>query len=165
MTPSRQTMLIDSLTGIARRVFDAVPIAEEWSAARISGEVSRVTGSRPDFNIVKGCLNSLCESKLVVEKQRGLFTRAKTTKLKEAIEVPKPQEAPTPAPPPETHTADPLVKAEQMSAAVRRMASDLLAIAKEIEDLALNVEQRIAEVERDVEKMRQLQSLLKSIGT
>lgn len=85
MTPARQQALVRGLTTVARKVFDATPINEPWSASQIDAELRRI-GTPKSIHMVTGCLNGLVKDGLVTEGPLRMFQRI----------VPRSYEPPTP---------------------------------------------------------------------
>ncbi len=160
------------LTGIAKKVFDAVPLATEWTTGQILSELHRVTGTRNDHRIVLGCLSTLVEQGLAREPTPGVFTRvalkkqpngddsrsqqrfdgpvlASTTRMLPVV-VPHCVEAPS-------H----LERIAVLAAEVRSLGALANDLAKRIEDIGLELETEMATTRKDSVKYRQLQELLK----
>lgn len=150
------------LNGVARKVFDAVPAQEVWSKEQICGEIRR-GGSNVGRDIVDSCLHTLRGRGLIKEPERGKFVRvqprpgyeppeeieceASAGKAKEECEMNK-----------KTETPDALGRLAGVAKLMRQAADD-------IEAAALDFEERAQAQDRDTEKLRQLQALLKSLGT
>lgn len=75
LSPSQHRNLVASQTGIAKKVFECVPIQEPWHISAIVTEVARSSSSRPDTHIVSGCLRTLCDVGLIREPTNGCFQR------------------------------------------------------------------------------------------
>ena len=157
------------LTGIARKVLEAVPIADTWSVTQLLSELRRA-GHTSDHKLVSGCLSSLVDTGLVREPVRGSFKRvniAPKPAQPSLKAVPSSDAAATPA------TPDPMDRAISLAAQVRALASSAIKIATELDDLALEVEGRIQQVEAgakqfcdagNLKEVLQLQELLNSIA-
>lgn len=160
-----------SVSGIARKVLDAVPLTETWPASKIIGEMVRMTSSSPDFKIVMGCLSTLVDQGLVREPKKGEFQRIKP---RPALAVASPAPADTVAEPltadaPEATVAtvaptEPIDRLAGLAATLKDLSVKVGAMAKEVEDVAISVEERIQTIHADTEKLRQLHALLKSLG-
>lgn len=160
-----------SLSGIAQKVLDSTPKAEAWTVSQISGELRR-SGKNIDLSVVAGCLSTMLRSGLVREPQSGSFIRVagkpKTTLAAvpteavctaEAIEPPKAE--------PQRQAADDrgtLAKLADLSCGVRAMALQFADLARAIDDVAIEVEERMQAINADSEKLAQLRALLKGIG-
>lgn len=173
MTPATIASLLQGQTSIARKLFEFVPIAEEWSEFQIANEMRRVTGSAPDLKVTRGCLRDLADSGLI-RHRNNQFRRAQAqekTKQKEAeMSAAK---AVT------TLQLNPAAKAEQKHAPSpieilgdiagsivalgKSVAEQLQQLAGRVEEAALQIEQGQEANAESLEKLKQLQSLLKSL--
>lgn len=164
MTPQKLAAAESGLNGIARKVLEAVPIQEPWSNKQIAAELSR-HGRNLDMRVVDGCLSHLRDNGLIKACESGAFVRvqakpkvvridrqAERTDETDETHRPARREDAMPTPQP-----DPLDKMAQLAAAARQLAND-------IENVALEIEARAQEIQRDTEKLRQLQALLKSLN-
>lgn len=151
----------ESLSGVAKRVLDAVPISEPWTATQICSELGR-HGSRVDFNIVLGCLNTHKQAGLVKEPMTQYFQRV-------AITVPAPKPAPAANVVPimdKLTEREPLDSIGAMAQRLREAGRALIMWAEDLEQVGIEYESRIeaaAKVSPEIEKLRQLQSLLQSL--
>lgn len=170
MQAAKMERIEKSVSGIARKVLDAVPLTETWPASKIIGEMVRMTSSSPDFKIVMGCLSTLVDQGLVREPKKGEFQRIKPRPAL-AVAPPAPSDAPAePAPAPVAAVAEvaaptePIDRLAALASTLKELSERVAAMAKDVEDVAISVEERIQTIHADTEKMRQLQALLKSIG-
>lgn len=151
----------ETLTGVAKRVLDAVPISEPWTAAAICTELGR-HGSRVDFNIVLGCLKTHQQAGLVKEPMTQYFQRVAPT-------MPAPKPAPAaanvvPLPMTEKLTErDPLESLGAMAQRLREAGRALVMWAEDLEQLGIEYESRVERAGHDGEKLRQLQAILQSL--
>lgn len=177
MNAAKLTRLEGGLTTVARKVLDAVPIQEPWEKQTIVMELRR-TGVATSVDIIEGCLRSLKDRGLVKEPRNGSFVRpqlriaaaANEDELDDAgDQTPPPTTTTTKATPVRTTTltVSPPATTERANTLTRLadLASSLRKTADEVDAIAIDVEERIAVIEKDGEKLRQLQALLKSIGT
>lgn len=159
MKESRALQLEQGLNGVARKVYEAVPAQEPWAKDQICREIMRA-GSNVSRDIVDSCLNALRGRGLVKEPERGKFVRV-SLRTKQPLEDVQ------------TYPEEPLTEDRNMST-TKTQAPDALGrlagvakllrqAAEEIEAAALDFEERTQEQERDTEKLRQLQALLKSL--
>lgn len=159
MSGLRLKSLMDQQTGIAKKVYECVPLSEAFDAKRICTELARC-GSAPDIHIVNGCLKALKESGLVTEV-RGLFQRVKIRAENDVIkQVIPPKETEKSV---EPVIKDPLDRLAAAASHLRSMGKVFEGIAIEIEDVALQLEDRSAEGNAEVKKLRQLADLLKTL--
>jgi hypothetical protein len=169
MSQSRFDAIFSGQSSIAKKVYDAVPIVESWTAKKILSELSR-QGITQDPRTITGCLDTLKRSGLIHEFMKGEFRREVIKELSAKAEVPAEKE-PAPAskpivvaPPPvepEISAMDILGALAARAAHLSSMASDL---SSDISDAAVEIQQRIETIDADTQKLRQLQSILKSIG-
>lgn len=163
-----------NLTSIAAKVLGCVPIGEVWSNRQISAELYR-QGTQVSPRIVDGCLRSLVDDGLVMEPRPMEFKQAatlhkpssapaevmefaQTTRKPEAVRMSV--VAKTTAPP----EAKPIDILAGLASRAATLAKQVSALAEDIENAAITITDSITAAERDSEKLRQLQSLLKGIG-
>lgn len=170
MNQSKMDRTEDSLTSIARKVLDAVPLQESWATAEVIAEMRR-KGQNPDFRVVAGCLASLCEQRLVREPVQGKFTRVQSKPVLKAVkevkaETPVAVATETRNTPETTGTTKPdtLGKIAALSNGLRTLSDALANAAKQLDDVAIEVEERIQSIEADGQQLQQLRMLLKNIG-
>jgi hypothetical protein len=140
------------LTGIARLIFDAVPIAHAWNADQIASELKR-TGKSIERKAIAGCLDTLKALELVSEPERGMYVKRQSRPL--AAKVIQLQDRSNEKQP---ETGGPLDLFLELSGRLRRIADD-------IDTEALRLVERLESVSTDTQKLRQLQEILKSINS
>lgn len=59
---------------------------------------------------------------------------------------------------------EPIDRLAGLAATLKELSVKVGAMAKEVEDVAISVEERIQAIHADTEKLRQLHALLKSLG-
>lgn len=167
---TRFNSIINGLTSVSRKVFDAVPVETYWSAARIQSELFRC-GSNQTMSVVMGSLKALVDFGLVHEIRKDLFTRVKAP-------IPKKRSPASEKLIEFQDSATSQQKEEKMINktsnpfdAVREVAIKFLDAAKTINALAIEIDLKLSDVEKhmaandqDTAKLKQLQSLLKSLG-
>lgn len=154
MNEGRFKSIYNNLSSIQRKVFDVVPDAAYWSAGRVANELA-MQGVKHDISTVTGCLNQMLAMGIVIEAQRGMFSREKVSK-----------------PAPEKTNQEPVQKEIQMVTkekkspvdALREVMVKMLDVIKEADAALSDIDNHLAESSRDSEKLKQLQSLLKGIG-
>ena len=157
-----------SLNGVAKKVLDVVPIQEQWPITKIISEIARL-GSRPDHKVVRGCLKSLADQGLIKRcGPQGAETFIKVVGSQESakkvdIRVPDESKSQIIEMPMKADNKDTLGKLAALSADARLISDRLLSLARSIDDLAIEVEERIQSATQGSEKLRQLQDLLRSI--
>lgn len=161
------------LTGVMRKVFEAMPISEPWTPPQVASEMSRVTRSSPDIRAVTACLSALVERGLAKEPVRGTFIRVESKPRLAAVppapsaHSATPEKAATadaPAKPPEEESVEPMDRLASLASSMREIARRVSEMAQEAEEVAMDVEQRMDRIKADTAKLRQLQALLKDIG-
>lgn len=166
MNAGRHKSVINNLTGVARKVFDAVPIKESWTKAQIAAEIRRISGAGVDTKVIDGCLNTLTGTGVIKEVVRGVFQRVDVTQNKEkkadVIEAVK-CEAVSPAQC-EAVRQSPIVILEHIANKMRAFSALAADLVQNIEDAAIEIEQLLDESEGKNEKLKQLQQLLKSLS-
>lgn len=174
MNEARLNSLINGLSSLAKRVYEAVPTDVAVSVNEVLSVMNRLNGIRYDLNKVQGCLDSLRSSGLLQEKPGRLYIKiarresamsqalvAATADLigkqetKETVVQAKPEVNP------EVKKPEPI---DRMAALAKRIRDVSAEIAAEMEDIALQVETAKVKQEGDLSKLRQLQALLKGIG-
>lgn len=164
MNAARFHSLLSGQPTVAKRVFEAVPIAELWQTIDIYNELRRA-GKARDVKSVEGCLNRLKESGLVLEPIRGHWRRVKVH------EIDKPTPSTTPDPEPTmNNTPNPIpVPAKPvcaldylapLAARVNKMAADLKELSSAIETAALEIEQHVSDSATAAQTLAQLRTLL-----
>lgn len=159
MNPDRIRRLEDGLSGVARKVLDAVPISEAWTVHAIAGEMRRATGSSYEHRLVVGCLESLKSSGLVREYSRGKFIRVRAKEESNVLDMPKiikavesvDQKASKPKP--------------GISEMLGTLSASLLESAGMVDDIIKEFQAERAKHESEIAKLRQLQELLKGIAS
>lgn len=168
---TRQKSLIDGLNGVASKVYEAVPVAEGWSAQQINTELYRL-GRRIGYDVVEGSLRKLCDSKLVRMPSKTTYQRVSFEETKSATVVQMPQQpprldAPMTAPIATVSAVEaktPIDVLAPLAERVGSMAALLQKLAGDIETAALLVADQLKESEQKSEQLTQLRRLLKSIG-
>jgi hypothetical protein len=153
----------ESLNGVALRVLEAVPISEPWTVAAICSEVGR-HGSRVDFNIVLGILNTHKTAGLVKEPMAQYFQRVHVP-----APEPKAQKTAQVLPMPNTIAErEPLETISAFAAQLRASGRALIMWADDLERLGLEAEARVEAAKQggeELQQLRQLKSLLASINS
>lgn len=143
MNPARLKAIADAQTGIAKKVLASVPTQHNWTTSQIISDMAR-SGSRPDPQIVTGCLDHLCDAGLIRERPQGRFQRIP---IKEK-DVPVTTQSEV--------KQDPSSKLERAAVALR-------ALATELEDIALEIEEQHSGSDKELAKLRQLRDVLKTL--
>lgn len=190
---SRYKALYAGLNSAAKKVYNAVPMQEQWTIAQVLAELTRL-GSHVDYRVVEGCLETLVKAKLVRQVSRDLVqrepVRGLVEKEQEAIAAAamaeteqEPEAEPEPVEQPTTHQQEngimakiteaaaqpvdkvlnPLDRLGMLAERVATKAQELQELASELSDAAVDIQAQIDANEANVAKLRQLQQLLKSL--
>ena len=153
MNASKMKQVESGLTGIARKVLDAVPKTDAWASAAIFGEIKRATGSSYEMKLINGCLESLKASGLVREPMRGKWIRVaakdhddEAVEVANAVELRKLPDQPT---------------AREM---LSQVAIAMMDLAAKVEDVANEIDKAEKRNDEKNGKLRQLQELLRGLG-
>lgn len=155
MTPIKLKAKLAGQSSIAQKVFSVVPIAELWTPSQISQELHRITGSRIDMHILKGCLMTMAGAGLVRVTSSGTYQRVALVQ---------------PVPPAHDQRDLPVSHIEKTSkpaSAIELLAGiakSLRAVADEIDAAAISIDDAKSKDAQELGKLRQLQQLLKSLG-
>ena len=161
MTATRIRILENQQTGVAKKVYGAVPINEAWPSKQIVMELSR-QGQVRDFSIIEGCLNTLKEVGLIRETAPGYFQRVKPKPTVEKEAEPmttKPLNQPTKSEP-----TEPVDRLAAIGTKLRGLSQMFLELADDIDEAALAFEEKTSGNDEELAKLRQLQTLLKSLS-
>lgn len=158
---TRFNSVVNGLNSIARKVFDVVPIESYWGVSRIQQELFR-TGSNQTKSIVEGSLKALVGNGLIIESN-GLFSRVKITK-REQKAVPDKKTIQKEEKIMETVKSNPFDAVREIAIKFMDAAKQINNLATEIDARLTDVEKHIAENDLDTAKLKQLQSILKSLG-
>ena len=165
MTPEKCNSLMQGQTAIAKKVFECVPSEEPWRTFQIMAELKRRTGSTADMRIVQGCLRDLADSGVIRKSGSELYQRVSVV----AKPVQKPEEKTVAAVKEVKVSANvsPIEVLGELAGEVTALAVDvekrLKKIASRIEEAALTIEQQREADSAGMEKLRQLQNLLKGL--
>jgi hypothetical protein len=171
MSQARFDRIYSGINAAAKKVFGVIPIADSWDCRQVGGELRRL-GMNYESSVVLGCIDTLVRAGLVNEVARGQFRReeikvaAQPIQLKEAPMAGKAKAsaasaAEVPEAKPQSSPMDVLgglaTRAANIASLVRQLSSD-------ISDAAVEIQSTLESNEEGVLKLKQLQSLLKSIG-
>lgn len=166
MTATRIRILENQQTGVAKKVYGAVPINEAWPSKAIVMELTR-QGQVRDFSIIEGCLNTLKEVGLIKEMSPGHFQRVKPkpTVEKEAEPMSKPL---NPVIPPnssiKSEPTEPVDRLAAIGTKLRGLSQMFLELADDIDEAALAFEEKTSGNDEELAKLRQLKNVLKSLS-
>lgn len=161
MTATRIRILENQQTGIAKKVYGAVPINEAWPSKSIVAELTR-QGQVRDFSIIEGCLNTLKEVGLIKETAPGHFQRVKP---KPTVEKEAEPMATTPLKPPaKSEPTEPVDRLAAIGTKLRGLSQMFLELADDIDEATLAFEEKASGNDEELAKLRQLKGLLKSLS-
>ncbi len=156
MNPARLHEAVRNLNGAAIKVLNAVPLNEAWPVHDIYGELVRL-GVRTDHRVLQGCLGALKHDGLIKEPQPGSFVRVLIPKALTIVNKPTPT---LPAP-----TLPPLERLAALSRSMSSLADLALDLSKEIDDTVDALKSSLTSTDADLQKLRQLQAMLKGMVT
>lgn len=171
MNYAKKQALYQGLTAVAKRVYDAVPIGETWTAHQVTAEMRRVSGHSPEHKVVAGCLGNLVQIGLVQEQSRGSFQRVAVRaprRDEDPIKVvaalappvqPYPAQAPMTVSTPKDKTA--IDKLSDLAERVGALAASCKQISDEMLAVGIQLEQEGKENSAALEKLRQLRDIFK----
>ena len=162
LSPVKYQERLKNLSAIAAKVYAAVPASEPWSMSYINSELQRTGGITRDTRLLHGCLNSLKLAGLISEPERGVFIRV-------PVRADKPKAQPEPTHQIQT-TEDqkmpaPAVKTPRNPLTIlNELAAKCKTLQDEIELAALEIDEYVTAKDGDAAKLKQLQTLLKSLS-
>ena len=159
MTATRIRILENQQTGVAKKVYGAVPINEAWPSRQIVMELSR-QGQVRDFSIIEGCLNTLKEVGLIREVAPGHFQRVKPKPIAEKEAEPMTTKPLNPVAPP----TEPMDRLVAIGTKLRGLSQTFLELADDIDEATLAFEEKTSGNDEELAKLRQLKNVLKSLS-
>lgn len=159
--PAKLEAAFHGLNGMARKVYDAIPLSEPWTIMQITGELHR-TGGRYGADVVRACLTTIVDAGLAKETREGFRRVDYTQPLRLATTQPNPEEAMPEAPAPKRD--DPLTAIAQHAQDLRNQARHLVAIADALDGVALDVTATIERSSADSRQLQQLRALLAGLN-
>lgn len=164
MNRARFNALYNGMTSVAKKVYEAVPLVESWNHTRVNAELVRL-GVNIDHHVLRGCLETLRTAGLVNEVARGEFRREAIREPKRNNEKePAPMKTPATAAKPAPASATPFDKLGNLAAALTQLAAQLEDLASDLTDAAIDIQAQLETNDADLGKLKQLQTLLKSLG-
>ena len=162
LSPVKYQERLKNLSAIAAKVYAAVPASEPWSMSYINSELQRTGGITRDTRLLHGCLNSLKLAGLISEPERGVFIRV-------PVRADKPKAQPEPTHQIQT-TEDQKMPAQAAKTPrnpltiLNELAAKCKTLQDEIELAALEIDEYVTAKDGDAAKLKQLQTLLKSLS-
>jgi hypothetical protein len=149
-----------SLTNVAKKVLEAIPIRDAWTIQQVYQELARQQHTI-EARIIGGCIDDLTERGLIRQPQTGRFQRvAYKEDTGQAPKVDRTIVAISEG----VNDARHMTEINDPLTSLARLADRLRTMAGEIDDAALAMAQQVQEAKEGTEKLQQLQALLKSIG-
>ncbi|ALI05183.1 hypothetical protein C1Y08_20675 [Pseudomonas sp. FW306-02-F02-AA] len=166
MNESRQAQILAGQSSIAQKVFGYVPIQTSWSNHEIHGAAStaKATGASP--YAVRRALGELKDAGLIREPVGGKFQRDAATPKpkKEQVMTQAAKQAVVAIKKPEAGALDVLASlSSEVISLSDEVGRRMKKLAERIEEVALSVEAEREGNAEAVGKLKQLQSLLKSL--
>lgn len=162
-------IIYNCLTSAQKKIYAATPISEEWDSTKIKAEMARTAGSAMESRMLMGGLTGLVAAGLVKERAKGVFQRVPVDqKQAEFIEREDDQNKDTPeeimqTTPPEL-AQSPIDKISALSNQCRALMGMLTQLVSDVETTAIEVQEMFSERDSEVQKLKQLQQLLKSLN-
>ena len=167
MTATRIRILENQQTGVAKKVYGAVPINEAWPSKAIVMELTR-QGQVRDFSIIEGCLNTLKEVGLIKEMSPGHFQRVKPKPIAEKEAEPMSTKPLNPVISPNSsikgEPTEPVDRLAAIGTKLRGLSQMFLELADDIDEAALAFEEKTSGNDEELAKLRQLKNVLKSLS-
>ena len=167
MTAARIRILENQQTGIAKKVYGAVPINEAWPSKLIVAELTR-QGQVRDFSVIGGCLNTLKEIGLIKEVAPGHFQRIKPKPtVEKEVELMTTKPLNPVIPPNSSIKGEPIEPVDRLAAIgtkLRGLSQMFLELADDIDEATLAFEEKASGNDEELAKLRQLKGLLKSLS-
>ncbi|WP_281687870.1 hypothetical protein [Pseudomonas citronellolis] len=168
MTPTRQQSLLRAQTALARKVYDVVPIQSPWTPLQIKGALAAGGHSSAELSVIRACLNDLKEAGLIREADRQMYLRTDVRTPPQQKDQPMPQVVTSIKPAAKASSASPIELlgdlASQLKTLGEEFSAKAQALAARVEEAALTIEQGLEANAANLEKVRQLQTLLKSLA-
>lgn len=162
LSPVKYQERMKNLSAIAAKVYAAVPASEPWSMSYINSELQRTGGITRDTRLLHGCLNSLKLAGLISEPERGVFIRVPVRADKPKTQSERIQQPTTTE---DKKMPAPAAKTPRHPLAIlNELAAKCKTLQDEIELAALEIDEYVAAKDGDAEKLKQLQTLLKSLS-
>lgn len=160
MSPTKQKALLQGLNGVARKVYDVVPVNEPWTLGLIIAELQR-KGVSLEYRVAQGCLRNLVGQGLVIESEDQFQRREiKARPTLKAVETPPHSRPDALSKPPAT----PLDRLGEIANWVEGVCKDLHLLKGELETVAIEVQQYLEDIQAKNTKLKQLQDLLKGLA-
>ncbi len=183
MSLSRFNATYSGLSSVAKKVYEAVPIAQNWTHQQIIAELHRA-GKQIERNVLSGCLNTLIRAGLINEDSKGCFIREEVRQATKPISVNQEPDmpsknsntspstsassarvtvplagVPTTAAKP-TPVLSPLDRFGALAARCAVLAGQIKALASDISDAAVDVQEQMDAGGADAQHIAELEARL-----
>lgn len=165
--------IFSGLSAIAKKIYGVVPIAEAWDVTKIKMELTR-TSTPTETRLILGCLTGLVANGLVKESPKGMFQRAPVDAKQEAFiegaddnendELEGQGEQMTTTAHSSMPAQDPIEKISKLASQCQDILVAVSKLQSDIETVAIEVQEAFQARDAEVQKLKQLQQLLKSLG-
>lgn len=165
MSPDRNAALLSGQTTLAQKVYAVLPAGPSgaFSPLEIAKALREHSGASLDIHTMRGCLSRLKDAGLVREIVPGSFRRVEV-KEKVKMNMPKNAVAAVPQAAPAAAQVEPMELLAGIASKVRTALVGLGALADEIEQAALVIEERASANAKELAKVKQIATLLKELG-
>ena len=170
LSEARRKRMLDAQTSTAQKVYGIVPHEDVWTQQQCASELVRI-GAAIDFKILLGCLDTLVRAGLIREVGRGRFVREQVRKR--APEAAKPIALETEGEiilnadvKTEVKKMPPIEAIDQLANIAAQMkiaGNSLLALSRQLDDVALDIEAKAAKGGEDIQQLRLLRETLKGL--
>ena len=162
MNEVRFNRVIQGGSSVARKVYEAVPIADAWNPSVIHQELRRI-GYTMDLHAIKGCLAALAAEGVAIEHPARLYQRT-PVKPRPIKEIKAEEPMATVAAAPAKVGVRPLAKLANIASRAKNIAAMLNELASDIELAALDIDEQDGQNNAQVNKLKQLKELLKELS-
>ena len=161
-------IIYNCLTNSQKKIYAAVPISEAWDSTQIKGEIARTVGSTMESRMLMGGLTGLVAAGLVKERSKGVFQRTpvdqKQSEFMERESEPDDDQQEQTMPIAATAAPTPIEKISALSTQCRALLGMLTQFISDVETTAIEVQEMFSERDAEVQTLKQLQQLLKSLN-
>lgn len=169
----------------ARKIYDAIPKVDAWTVSQIAAEVNRIHSCGAGYNVVEAVLNNLADAKLVSRIPTGRFralpvkpkkqSQSTTNEAKEevmsqqatvqapAVAAPAPA-APAAAAKPAIVQPPSIDRLLHLADALNTTGKLLQQMSVDLTDVADSITRASEADQANLQRLRQLQDLLRGIG-
>lgn len=158
MNQQRFNSIYENLSAVTKRVYDSVPKLEPWDVNKIIRENQRLSGAVMQQSAASNAINTLVSNGLIVESKRGFYMRTKVL-LKETPET-KPAKTKGNM---KTTDKSPLHTLVMIAESLTGLVSQINVIKRDLENAAMDIEEKHNKTAEDFEQLRHFQALMKGV--